>query len=348
MAPSATEDSHTSSNVKTATNQNELRDSHSILSGDQVLFTEQSIPNKGQGLIATRNIAPGMLILSEAPLFTTESLTDEATTEKDLAKIIKSLPKQGQRAFLSLHNNFPGQPNPFSNIVRTNAYPLGSNSGVGAIFPVTARINHSCRPNAQQWWNPRLEKETVHAVREIKEGEEITMSYIQGGASSVRQSELRDHFGFQCTCELCSLPSDLLRISDKRLEEAAMLDEAIGNPTTVRTTPEKALRDCGRLLAIFKREGINDTRVARVWWDAFQICAMHSDAARARVFAERCRKARVLCEGEDGPNSVELVGIIDNPEADENFGYTNKWKTTVAGIPDRGDAKAFEMWLWRK
>ncbi|KAK5691710.1 hypothetical protein LTR17_025613 [Elasticomyces elasticus] len=82
------------------------------------------IPGKGKGLLATTSLAPGTLLISEAPLFTTESLTNASTIESDLGKLVRSLPKDSQRAFLSLHNNNPG-PEPFSNIIRSNGYPLG-------------------------------------------------------------------------------------------------------------------------------------------------------------------------------------------------------------------------------
>jgi hypothetical protein len=182
-------------------------------------YVLQPIPGKGKGLIATRAIRPGELILSEPPLFTTASLSNPATFEKDLGAIVKGLSKEGQRAFLSLHNNNPGA-NPFSNIVRSNGYPLGPNSEVGAIFPLVARLNHSCRPNAQHAWNEAKGIEVVHAVRDIQEGEELTLSYLAGGASTERQSRLEEYFGFDCTCEACSLPAAELKASDARLKRA--------------------------------------------------------------------------------------------------------------------------------
>lgn len=87
---------------------------------ENAVFVLQDVPGKGKGLIATEDLEPGTLILAEKPLFTTESLSDPATIEKDLGSIVRSLPKEGQRSFLSLHNNNPGA-EPFSNIVRSNA-----------------------------------------------------------------------------------------------------------------------------------------------------------------------------------------------------------------------------------
>lgn len=310
------------------------------------IFTELSIPGKGKGLVATSTIGPGTRILTEAPLFTTASLTSLETQEKDLAKIIKSLPKEGQRAFLSLHNNNPGR-EPLSNIVRTNAYPLGPSSSVGAIFPTIARMNHSCRPNAQHAWNEALGVETVHAVRTIGPGDELTLSYLAGGPSNERKQKLKQYFGFDCTCDICSLPATELKVSDARLSKATQLDEAIGNSKRVMMTPEKALADCRALLELYAQEGIADTRIPRLYYDAFQICVMHADAARARVFARKSREARVLCEGEDGTEAGEMISLIENPQSHENYGATSKWKTGVDNVPKNMEEEAFEKWLWR-
>ena len=154
-------------------------------------------------------------MISEPPLFTSKSLKNPATFEKDIGAMIRSLSKDGQRAFLSLHNNNPGS-EPFSNVIRSNGYPLGPNSDVGGVFPLIARINHGCRPNSQRAWNDNLQVELVHAVRDIGKGEELTLSYSVGGPSTARQRQLREYFGFDGACELCSLPPAELKASDER------------------------------------------------------------------------------------------------------------------------------------
>ena len=308
-------------------------------------YTLKSIPGKGRGLVASRNITPGELIINEPALFTTESLQNAETIEKDLGAIVKALPKEGQRAFLSLHNNFPG-PSPFSNIIRSNGYPLGPSSDIGGIFVETARINHSCRPNAQHAWNDKLRRMMVHAVREISEGEELTLSYIVGGPSTERKSNLKSFFSFDCHCELCGLPEAELANSDDRLRRAQQLDEAIGDAKVVRQTPERALEDCYALLQIYQEERISDLRLPRLYYDAFQICAMHGDRARASMFASRARETRVICEGAKSTEAERLHLLAQDPTKYENAGVTSKWKTTVTEIPDETDT--FESWLWRQ
>ncbi|KAL1585581.1 hypothetical protein WHR41_06041 [Cladosporium halotolerans] len=310
-------------------------------------YKQQAIEGKGQGLVATRSLKPGDLILSEPPLFTTASLTNPATFEKDLGAIVKGLPKDGQRAFLSLHNNNPGS-DPFSNIVRSNGYPLGPDSDVGAIFPLVARLNHACRPNAQHTWNAKRGVEVVHAVREVKEGEELTLSYSMGGPSEERRGSLEAYFGFDCKCEVCSLPQAELEASDARLREAQKLDEAIGDPRRVRHLPERALADCKALLGVYREEGIFDLRLPRLDYDAFQIAAMHSDAARASAFAKLCAEARTVCEGEESEEVVNMRALEAKPASFPNWGATKKWKSKIEDVPKDADANAFEKWLWKE
>ncbi|KAL3418128.1 set domain-containing protein 5 [Phlyctema vagabunda] len=322
--------------------------SHEILHLDTGLFSIQEIRGKGKGVVASQTIAPGTCIVSEAPLFTTENITSIETTERDLSKELKGLSKEAQRAFLSLHNNYPGEGQPISNIVRSNAYPLGPSSGVGAIFLTIARINHSCRPNAQQAWNPLMEKETVYAVRPIQIGEEITLSYHNGGTSSQRQDHLKEHFRFECTCDACSLPAEERKLSDARLTKVQEYDDQIGDSRRVHLKPEDALADCRKLLTIYEEEGISDTRLPRLYYDAFQICVLHSDQARAKTFANRYRSLKVLAEGADSVDALEIMPFARKPSSHDSFGATKKWAQSLKQIPKDLDAENFEKWLWRE
>ena len=50
----------------------------------------------------------------------------------------------------------------------TNAIEMGKGA---AVYEITSRFNHSCVPNAFFTWNGRIQKETVHAIKDIAEGE---------------------------------------------------------------------------------------------------------------------------------------------------------------------------------
>jgi SET domain-containing protein len=181
------------------------------------LYISTPILGKGQGLIAVQDISKGTRFLSEKPLFQIQSFGSELPViEKEIERKFNLLSQYDQRAFFSLHNSTPGDSYPLTGIVKTNALSLGPGSSVGGIFPMISRINHSCRPNTQHTWNTSIEHETIHAIRDIKKGEEITISYNLGGPSQPRMQRLKRSFGFDCTCDLCSLADEALEISDAR------------------------------------------------------------------------------------------------------------------------------------
>ncbi|BDA44739.1 probable N-lysine methyltransferase SMYD2 at C-terminar half [Coccomyxa sp. Obi] len=64
-------------------------------------------------------------------------------------------------------------------------------------------LNHSCRPNCVVARSTATA--AVHALRDIEEGEELTISYIDLGLPpSARCDELRKNFFFECTCDRCT------------------------------------------------------------------------------------------------------------------------------------------------
>jgi hypothetical protein len=313
------------------------------------LFGIQSVPGKGKGLVARFNIAKGQRILYEKPLFTTPSLSPISLMENNIAMKLKALSKTEQRQFLSLHNNFPGK-HPFSGIVKTNALPCGPGSMIGGVYPTICLINHSCLPNAHNSWNSDAKCETIHAIRYIKSGEEIVISYDKGGSSDSRRTYLKDAFGFDCNCSLCSLPLPDLQISDARRLEIQVLDNAIGDSDRVMSKPDDSLADCHRLLQVLEEEykGSAGALIARLYYDAFQISITHGDQARASVFAERGHRSRVICEGEDSPETRKIKNLMENPAQHVNFGVSKRWKTAKGLVPKGLDTGGFEKWLWRQ
>jgi SET domain len=313
------------------------------------LFDVQSVPDKGKGLIARFNIAEGKRILCEKPLFTSQNLSPFSVMEVNIAAELKALSKTEQRQFLSLHNNFSSK-YPFSGIVKTNALPCGPYYVIGGVYPTICLINHSCPPNAHNSWNSDAEWETIHAIRYIKAGEEITISYDEGSPSDSRRAHLKDAFGFDCKCGLCSLPPSELQISDSYRLQIQTLDSAIGDSARVMNKPDDCLADCHRLLQVLEEEykGCAGALVARLYYDAFQISITHGDQARASAFAERAYQVRVICEGEDNPQTGHVKNLMENPAAHRNFGASKRWQTAKKLVPKGLDANEFEKWLWRQ
>ncbi|KAI0183968.1 hypothetical protein EV127DRAFT_457200 [Xylaria flabelliformis] len=238
--------------------------------GNTDLYEVMEIPGRGKGLVAKVDIPKGTRIICEKPLFTLRS-SAPPSVHRLVAEKLKPLPKDKQREFLSLHNNFPGQ-YAFAGIMRTNALPCGPDSPVGGIYPTICLINHSCIPNAHNNWNEEAQHETIHATRDILAGEEILISYANG-PSQARQRKLRESFGFQCSCELCSQPLQAIQASDKRRADIEQLDETIGNPVAMMSSPQKSLAACHDLIHVLDQEygGAVIALLARLYYDAFQI-----------------------------------------------------------------------------
>ena len=89
-----------------------------------------------------------------------------------------------QWQFLFLHNNFPGK-HLFSCIVKTNALLCGPDFTIGGVYSIVCLINHSCLSNAHNNWNSDKMCETIHTIRYIKFGKEITSSYDRGGPNRI-------------------------------------------------------------------------------------------------------------------------------------------------------------------
>lgn len=309
-------------------------------------YAIQSIEHKGKGIIARVGIASGTRILVEKPLFTASSPV--RTVDNVILAKVKALSKEQQRQYLSLHNHHPGK-NPFTGIFKTNALPCGAGSPVGGVYPTICLINHTCIPNAHNSWNSKTGLETIHAIREIKAGEEIAISYAEGPAHK-RLMKLRDGFGFECRCELCSRPASEVRESDARRMRIEQLDEAIGDPGRTMNAPHQAIADCHELnkLILQEYDESSSPLEARLYYDAFQISIIHSDQARASVFASRAYKARCICEGKDSPETIRMKSLASNPIKHQSFGVSKRWRTMKTGVPNGLSEKEFEEWLWKR
>jgi len=77
----------------------------------------------------------------------------------------------------------------------------GSSIGCG-LFLNTSLLNHDCNPNCCYCFENN--KLMVTAIRDIKNGEEISIPYISTlDTSEGRRKELKEIFNFDCQCESC-------------------------------------------------------------------------------------------------------------------------------------------------
>ncbi|KAF9265101.1 hypothetical protein L218DRAFT_861597 [Marasmius fiardii PR-910] len=90
------------------------------------------------------------------------------------------------------------------------------------VFPRMARLNHACASayNLAYAWREEEGELRIYALKDIKEGEELSISYIDSRRPRKERIErLEKAYGFTCTCPICSLPSEESKKSDELLPQ---------------------------------------------------------------------------------------------------------------------------------
>lgn len=317
------------------------------------MYALQEVPGKGKGLVATRKIPMGTRILSEEPIIRLpEAALDRQTLLASIRRQVDVLTPDQRRAFLSMHNiHADDTASRYLGIFRKNALPFGDDVREVGIFLDACRINHACDNNAQRSWNENIKRHTIHALRDIEKGTEITIYYLRSlNNREARQDALRERFAFNCSCRLCSLPPDLSQESDRRLDEILKLDGLIGRDGLmgILSAPQRILRYVDQQICLYNEQGPDDAGLPRAFLDAAQIAIVNGDLARARIFAERAALGWMVLEGEDSSRVLQNRDLTQDPSKHVFYGMSMKWKTAVDDIPQGLDSKEFENWLWRR
>jgi hypothetical protein len=320
------------------------------------MYELKDVPGKGKGLVATINVPQGTRILCEEAVIRIPHNLDQLGTKKQQRYVrqqVNELTEQQRLAFLSLHNIHPYK-NPaeqYIGIIRTNAFQIEDGETGGAVFLEASRINHACDNNTQKSWNENIKRHTVHALRDINEGEEITVYYLAvHNSRQARQEALRARFKFSCSCRICSLPPEQLQRNDEILEEINHLDCLVGQHGLegILSSPLRTLRYLDREIQLYDMTGPDDPGLSRVYLDAVQVATVHGDLARRRIFAERAVRSWRISGGSDDKNVIEYGALPQNPSQLPLYGMSMQWKTTVDDVPNALGSTEFEDWLWKR
>lgn len=346
------------------------------------MYALQDVQEKGMGLVATRNIPKGTRILSEQPLITLPTDIDFGQGRRSIWRQLKGLSNDQRCAFLFLHNahrfddmddsddvddaykmndfddigetdymdytiNMEDAWDQCLNVFRTNALPMtvGEENKAG-IFLEACRINHDCENNAIHYWNDKIKRHTVHAIRDIDAGEEITLSYLLFLMNrEIRQRELRESFGFTCFCRLCWLPHKQRREHDQKLEQIICLGDLYKLES--KTYPLKALGYLYSQALIYSELGREDCGLAAVYGSAATLAIAHGDLARARIFAERAATIWTTACGSDSPQVDYCTDLAQSATLHPQYGFSMEWETAASDVPDGLGPDDFENWLWK-
>jgi hypothetical protein len=316
------------------------------------MYILQDVPGKGKGLVASEDIAEGTRILSEKPVITTpERQYSDEWLKEHISRQVGALNAHDRQSLLSLHNIYPFQEDyeQFLGIFRTNGLPIEANGTAGGVFLEACRINHSCDNNAQKHWNQRIKRHTVHALRKIPKGEEITINYLGLDSSrGVRRGKLQNKFGFLCTCRLCFLPTTESQENDQRWKKIDQLDDLVGQRCMAMDFSIQTLRYVDERVQLYNEQGPGNSGLPRAYLDAAQIAIANGDLARGRVFAEKAVEGWRIAYGSDSDEVIEYTALAKDPSKLPLYGISMKWKTSLDEAPMLCDSNDFEGWLWRR
>ena len=200
---------------------------------DVAPWAARATAESGVGLFAARAIAHGERLLAESPMATWRVAAEASDEEKrrSFQAMSSALPRSTVDAIMALSQSRKwGETQTLLGTWQTNGLPINYESGAAttsteilsrreaAVFANICRLNHACRPNCHAEWNARLGQETVHALRDIRPGEELTICYLEprGSERAHRRARLAAEHGFDCCCGLCELRGEALATSEAR------------------------------------------------------------------------------------------------------------------------------------
>ncbi|TCD67247.1 hypothetical protein EIP91_000324 [Steccherinum ochraceum] len=318
-----------------------------------------SVPNKGEGMLAARDISAGELVLAERPLLvvpigvkmktvrvlpsngepTSAQTTQvqEEDAEKFFALAVKRMKPRQREAFEKLESSHLREGcGPIEGRVRMNAFgfkelrdpPKNGKPGpnYGIVCEDLSRINHSCGPNTIQHWDMPSFSIQLRAVRDIEQGEEISVNYSEASlmaSYAARQADLAP-YGFRCDCPSCTNPkaSDARRHQIRTMLQSRtkLAEQRSGaGPEEDSDTPVEELLDGLTLvqelldgLKLIEKEGLEGTSgYGFMLTLVMSRYAADGDVAGMRVYARKFSVWRVATHRE---------GAVDEEEVENGFG----------------------------
>ncbi|EJD43878.1 hypothetical protein AURDEDRAFT_88438 [Auricularia subglabra TFB-10046 SS5] len=297
--------------------------------------------------VAQRAVQTGDVLLREFPLVCMPNCypnpTDPAlagrvrSMESLLETIIGAHPPEGQLAYRTLSNAWSGYTGSdhrgqgvLTGIYNTNSYPLvGLPSDniieYSGVFPTLSRLNHSCRPNANPQWNSETLTIELRALRPIRAGEEVTITYSPDLLIPAyqRRASLREAYHFTCTCTACSDAA----VSDARRAEIRGAPRALRNDlmhwagnqhlvgTDAKYGDEYLLERHKRVCELYEREQLVEEPPGYTHMELVASCYLALGRAREAAFwAKRLHaRNRAVFEDDSGPIALALRDVTASP-----------------------------------
>lgn len=285
------------------------------------LIEVQQTPFEGLGVFATAPIPQATRILSEPLLLALNGGENPAEILSSVSKLSES----DRAKYLELHAFAPPVRKDlvkkhigkrWQDLAKWERDAIGvydANSFEVGVYYLPSRINHSCIPNVHYEYNPAIQRGTFHAIKDIAKGEELYISYINGGSrlKSWRQPKL-DLWGFVCTCAACGNDAEGKKREDRR-KEMFELDQKLAKQSVYGTvmTAAEALKAATRLAGLQLAEGILNRELRTSYHDAVRYCLEMGNTKLALLWAEKELAHEKICVGADHPVVQAVSARVD-------------------------------------
>lgn len=330
---------------------------------DEQLYRIRSTPDMGLAMFAQKDLKRGQRILVETPLlhigpFSDEERSDSSIVWTHIDQALFDLASHDWLTFKNLKNGHEGDPTlqrlsqgPLFGRVLTNSITASTSSAsydtLSLVFDRMSRLNHSCKANVSFAWNKVTQHGAIFALRDIAEGEELTLSYYgTNGEYEERRGRLKETYNFECKCELCTADETECLASDQRRTEIKEISARFGKTTESAFFPTPNLKLGRRLIELIEIEGTRGQSVADTYLIAASIALHFSDVARGIVFLRRHGESKMHEAGVDHPDLKNWPEWLRDPKIMPVYGKDERWKSEKGDIPQGKTAQEFETWLW--
>jgi hypothetical protein len=149
-----------------------------------------------------------------------------------------------------------------------------------------SRINHQCPfvENCSHYWIKEHEIKIIYAKRDIKTGEELTISYID---SFDTYAELNDKWKIQCGCAGCSNPHNI-----EYQKKIVKLNQFILN---LKIDPKIRIDACAKLIDLYLKANTYESGTniplmmyMRTYWDQYNLFLEIDDHDNAIKCIKKC------------------------------------------------------------
>ncbi|KAI5925236.1 hypothetical protein F4810DRAFT_708622 [Camillea tinctor] len=280
-------------------------------------FRVAQIPGKGNGLIANDTIRRGEPIIASKPALLVHQGVFGDLELEDIYQLLESavdnLPTARKASYLAQAGKMGGHR--IVDILFTNSYQMNVGEHHHEAFhhygnfPAASLFNHDCRPNLAFYIDDNLTYHT-HAIRDIKPGEELTVSYLDPfEPRSARQERTRHSLGFSCSCSQCSASQKEIDASDARLRSIKRIEAELGDFNSKLASP--ALIE--KLVALYEKERL-EFKISGAYTLAALNYNLFGQAEPAQKYAKLAVEAGRLENGPDALDVREMQDLCDDPK----------------------------------